>query len=40
MPTPYGMDHFIGEVSGNVKKGGQIHFYEKRRQNARYFSDE
>jgi len=27
VPTPYGMDHFLGEVSGNVKKGGHIHFY-------------
>ncbi|MDD3247845.1 MAG: hypothetical protein PHF18_13520 [Methanosarcina sp.] len=27
MPTPYGMDYFLDEVSGNVKKGGKIHFY-------------
>ncbi|AKB18007.1 MULTISPECIES: class I SAM-dependent methyltransferase family protein [unclassified Methanosarcina] len=27
MPTPYGMDHFLGEVSGLVRRGGHIHFY-------------
>ena len=27
MPTPYGMDHFLGGVSKFVKKGGYIHFY-------------
>lgn len=27
VPTPYGMDHFLGKVSEFVKKGGYIHFY-------------
>ena len=27
VPTPYGMDHFLGEVSMLVRKGGHIHFY-------------
>jgi tRNA (guanine37-N1)-methyltransferase len=27
VPTPYGMDHFLGEVSELIKKGGHIHFY-------------
>ena len=27
VPTPYGMDCFLGEVSGHVRKGGSIHFY-------------
>ncbi len=27
VPTPYGMDHFLGEVSKLVRKGGYIHFY-------------
>ncbi|AAM05059.1 TPA: class I SAM-dependent methyltransferase family protein [Methanosarcina acetivorans] len=27
VPTPYDMDHFLGEVSGNVRKEGKIHFY-------------
>ena len=27
VPTPYGMDHFLGKVSELVKKGGYIHFY-------------
>lgn len=27
VPTPYGMDHFLSEVSTFVKKGGNIHFY-------------
>ncbi|HIH74116.1 MAG TPA: class I SAM-dependent methyltransferase family protein [Methanosarcina sp.] len=27
VPTPYGMDHFLGMVSEHVKKGGYIHFY-------------
>lgn len=27
VPTPYGMDHFLGEVSELIKKGGYIHFY-------------
>jgi tRNA (guanine37-N1)-methyltransferase len=27
VPTPYGMDHFLGQVSELVKKGGYIHFY-------------
>ncbi len=27
VPTPYGMDHFLGKVSELIKKGGHIHFY-------------
>lgn len=27
VPTPYGMDHFLGKTSKLVKKGGYIHFY-------------
>jgi tRNA (guanine37-N1)-methyltransferase len=27
VPTPYGMDHFLGEISKLVRKGGYIHFY-------------
>ncbi|MDQ1275014.1 MAG: tRNA (guanine37-N1)-methyltransferase, partial [Euryarchaeota archaeon] len=27
VPTPYGMDHFLGKVSELIKKGGYIHFY-------------
>ncbi|AKB36504.1 tRNA (guanine(37)-N1)-methyltransferase Trm5b [Methanosarcina siciliae C2J] len=27
VPTPYDMNHFLGEVSGHVRKGGKIHFY-------------
>ncbi len=27
VPTPYGMDHFLGRVSKFVRKGGYIHFY-------------
>lgn len=27
VPTPYGMDHFLNEVSKFVKEGGNIHFY-------------
>jgi tRNA (guanine37-N1)-methyltransferase len=27
VPTPYGMDHFLGRISKLVKKGGYIHFY-------------
>lgn len=27
VPTPYGMDHFLGEISKLVRKGGHIHFY-------------
>lgn len=27
VPTPYGMDHFLGEVLEHIKKGGYIHFY-------------
>lgn len=27
VPAPYGMDHFLCEISGLVKKGGYIHFY-------------
>lgn len=27
VPTPYGMDHFLGGVSKFVRKGGYIHFY-------------
>ncbi|WP_440948700.1 class I SAM-dependent methyltransferase [Methanosarcina sp. T3] len=27
VPTPYDMDHFLGVVSGHVRKGGRIHFY-------------
>jgi len=27
VPTPYGMDHFLNEVSKFVKQGGNIHFY-------------
>jgi len=27
VPTPYGMDHFLGEISKLVRKGGCIHFY-------------
>ena len=27
VPTPYGMDHFLNEVSKFVKKWGYIHFY-------------
>lgn len=27
VPTPYGMDHFLREVSILIRKGGYIHFY-------------
>ncbi|HWR24816.1 MAG TPA: class I SAM-dependent methyltransferase family protein [Methanosarcina sp.] len=27
VPTPYGMDHFLGGISKLVKRGGYIHFY-------------
>lgn len=27
VPTPYGMDNFLGKVAELVKKGGYIHFY-------------
>ncbi|HWQ48536.1 MAG TPA: class I SAM-dependent methyltransferase family protein [Methanosarcina sp.] len=27
VPTPYGMDSFLGEISKLVRKGGNIHFY-------------
>jgi len=27
VPTPYGMDHFLGEISKLVRKEGYIHFY-------------
>jgi tRNA (guanine37-N1)-methyltransferase len=27
VPTPYGMDHFLGKVAELIKKGGYIHFY-------------
>ncbi|MEZ5335646.1 MAG: class I SAM-dependent methyltransferase family protein [Methanolobus sp.] len=27
IPTPYGMDHFLGTISPLVKNGGFIHFY-------------
>lgn len=27
VPTPYGMDHFLGEISKLVRKEGHIHFY-------------
>lgn len=27
VPTPYGMDHFLGEILKLVRKGGYIHFY-------------
>ncbi len=27
VPTPYGMDHFLGEISKLIRKGGYIHFY-------------
>jgi tRNA (guanine37-N1)-methyltransferase len=27
VPTPYGMDHFLGKVTEFIKKGGYIHFY-------------
>jgi tRNA (guanine37-N1)-methyltransferase len=27
VPTPYGMDHFLVEISKLVRKGGYIHFY-------------
>lgn len=27
VPTPYGMDHFLGKISKLVRKGGYIHFY-------------
>jgi tRNA (guanine37-N1)-methyltransferase len=33
VPTPYGMDHFLGEVSGHVRKGGYIHFYTFKTEN-------
>ena len=33
VPTPYGMEHFLGEVSGLIKKGGYIHFYTFKTEN-------
>ncbi|MBN2111233.1 MAG: class I SAM-dependent methyltransferase family protein [Methanosarcinaceae archaeon] len=27
VPTPYGMDHFLGSISSKVRKGGHVHFY-------------
>lgn len=27
VPTPYGMDHYLGEISELIRKGGHIHFY-------------
>lgn len=27
IPTPYGMDHFLGEVLPLVRRGGHLHFY-------------
>lgn len=27
IPTPYGMDHFLYDMSGLVRQGGSIHFY-------------
>jgi tRNA (guanine37-N1)-methyltransferase len=27
VPTPYGMDHFLGKISTFVRRGGYIHFY-------------
>jgi tRNA (guanine37-N1)-methyltransferase len=33
VPTPYGMDHFLGKVAELVKKGGYIHFYTFKTEN-------
>ena len=33
VPTPYGMDHFLGKVSDLIKKGGHIHFYTFKTEN-------
>lgn len=33
VPTPYGMDHFLGKISKCVKKGGYIHFYTFKTEN-------
>jgi tRNA (guanine37-N1)-methyltransferase len=32
LPIPYGMDHFLYEISGLVKQGGIVHFYTFRKQ--------
>ena len=32
LPIPYGMDHFLYEISGLVKHGGIVHFYTFRKQ--------
>lgn len=32
LPIPYGMDHFLYEISGLVEPGGMVHFYTFRKQ--------
>ncbi len=32
LPIPYGMDHFLYEISGLVKVGGIVHFYTFKKQ--------
>jgi len=32
VPTPYGMDHFLTDMSTFVKKGGMVHFYTFKKQ--------
>jgi tRNA (guanine37-N1)-methyltransferase len=32
LPIPYGMDHFLYEISGLVEQGGIVHFYTFKKQ--------